>query len=113
MEDLSATLRRNEVETLLRNARLTRDWPDGAAKCEQAKRQVLRDVPGRPGPDIRRGAEPHTGDSPAALPGTFCANPPPPEHDWQFPVEEDMIPGVTRDLASDASGTSHRTRLLR
>ena len=108
MEDLSATLRRNEVETLLRNARLTRDWPDSEVKCEQAKRQVLQAM-------YQAGLGQISDEERNRIleilrpccPELFAPISPPPEHDWQFPVEEDMIPHATRDLASDASGTSH------
>ncbi len=40
MEALSAIVRRNEVETMLQNARLTRDWPDGDEQRGEAERQV-------------------------------------------------------------------------
>jgi hypothetical protein len=40
MDDLSAILRRNEVETLLHNAHLLRDWPDRKQKAEEAQRLI-------------------------------------------------------------------------
>jgi len=40
METLTAIVRRNDVETMLRNARLTREWPDGQEKRAEAERQV-------------------------------------------------------------------------
>ena len=40
MDTLSAIVRRNDMETMLENARLTRDWPDGQEKYAEAERQV-------------------------------------------------------------------------
>ena len=40
MEDLFAIVRRNEVETMLHNARLTRDWPAADENRTEAERQV-------------------------------------------------------------------------
>jgi hypothetical protein len=40
METISAIVRRNEVEAMLGNARLTRDWPMGEEKRAEAERQV-------------------------------------------------------------------------
>ena len=40
METLSTILRHNDVETVLRNARLTLDWPDGEEKRAEAERQI-------------------------------------------------------------------------
>lgn len=40
METPSTILRHNDVETALRNARLTRDWPDGEEKRAEAERQL-------------------------------------------------------------------------
>ncbi len=40
MEDLFAIVRRNEVETMLHNARLTRDWPAADENRTEAERQI-------------------------------------------------------------------------
>jgi hypothetical protein len=40
MEPLSALVRRNDVETTLRNAHLTRDWPNAEEQRPEAERQV-------------------------------------------------------------------------
>jgi len=42
MDTLATVVRRNEVQTMLENARLTRDHPDGAERMETARRQVYR-----------------------------------------------------------------------
>ena len=38
--ELFTIVRRNEVEAMLHNARLTRDWPNGEQKRAEAARQV-------------------------------------------------------------------------
>jgi hypothetical protein len=40
MESLATILRQNDVETMLQNARLTRDWPDREENRAEAERQV-------------------------------------------------------------------------
>lgn len=40
MESLAAAVRRHEVETMLHNARLTRDWPIAEDRYAEASRQA-------------------------------------------------------------------------
>ena len=40
MESLFSLVRRNEVETMLENARLARDWPDVEERRTEAERQI-------------------------------------------------------------------------
>jgi hypothetical protein len=40
VEDLSAVLHHNNFETMLRNARITRNWPDCREKVAEASRQA-------------------------------------------------------------------------
>ena len=87
MEDLSAIVRSNEVETLLRNARLTRDWPDSDQKFQEANRLVriamykaaLGQVSGEERDRILEILRP-------CCPELFTAVVPLPEHGWELPI---------------------------
>lgn len=87
MEDLSAIVRGNEVQTLLRNARLTRDWPDSQQKRQEADRQVrmamskaaLDQISDEERDRILEILRP-------CCPELFAAVVPPPEHGWELPI---------------------------
>jgi len=87
MENLSAIVRRNEVETMLGNARLTRDYPDCEERAVEARRQVymvmykaalgtITDAERRAILDILR----------PCCPELFASSARPPEHMWELPV---------------------------
>jgi hypothetical protein len=83
--NLHDTLRRNEVETLMRNARLTRGWPDEQERREEAERQVRRAM-------YRAGLDQLTDQERARIleilrpccPEVFEIAPPPTETDWEL-----------------------------
>ena len=87
METISAIVRRNEVEAMRGNARLTRDWPMGEEKRAEAERQVrmvmYRSALGRISHEER--------DCILAIlrpscPELFASSARPPEHAWELPV---------------------------
>jgi hypothetical protein len=86
LEDLSAIVRGNEVETLLHNARLTRDWPDSQQRSQEANRQVRM--------AMYKAALGQISDEERdrileilrrCCPELFAAVVPPSEHGWELP----------------------------
>ena len=88
MESLAAIIRRSEGETMLGNARLTRDWPMGDEQRAEAERQVrmamyraaLGQISSEERDRILDILRP-------CCPDLFASLSPPP-NEWQFPVEE-------------------------
>jgi hypothetical protein len=90
---LHETLHGNDIETLLHNARLTRDWPNSDERYDQAQRQVLRAMY-----QTALGQISHQERNRIleilrpCCPELFAAGDAPQEPDWRFAFEQDMIP---------------------
>jgi hypothetical protein len=84
---LHDTLRRNEVEMLVHNARLTRDWPDCQEKLDEASRQAhmalykhaLQEISDEERDCILEILRP-------CCPDLFAPVAPPSDRDWQLPI---------------------------
>lgn len=86
MEPLSAMVRRNDVETMLDNARLTRDWPIGEEQRAEAERQVRMAMYRSALGQITNEERQRVLDILRPCCADIFACPAPPEHEWEFPV---------------------------
>ena len=88
MESLATVVRQNDVETMLQNARLTRDWPDREEKSKEASRQVRMAMYERALGGIPEDVAREILDILRPCCPDLFASPSPPPNEWQSPGEK-------------------------
>ena len=101
------------MATLLHNAGVTRHWPDGEEKRQEAERQVHHTMyEAALGCITEQEREQILEILRPSCPELFTPLPPS-EEDWRLAVDQDMILNLAYDPGNDAFGVPRRTRLLR